>query len=110
MQHQPIRHPDGEQSKQPSGPKFSPGQLVATPGALAAMNEFQCSPLSLLSRHLSGDWGQIDPGDTELNNQALISGGRLLSSYTIGPEVKVWLITEQMSSGNLTTYLLPAEY
>ncbi len=43
-------------------PKFHPGQIVATPGALAALQEAGESPLPYLQRHLSGDWGDVDPG------------------------------------------------
>lgn len=92
-------------------PKFSPGQVVATPAALEAMETHQCSPLSLLARHLSGqDWGELDASDAKANDDALQWGGRLLSSYLIGPGTKVWLITDQCESGNVTTYLLPADY
>lgn len=89
-------------------PKFSPGQIVATPGALAAMEEHQCEPLSLLTRHLSGDWGALPVEDAQMNDQALQFEGRLLSCYPIGPDTKIWLITEADRSA--TTYLLPSEY
>lgn len=87
--------------------KFRPGQIVSTPGALAAMEEQQCSPLTLLARHLTGDWGSICAEDAASNEEALQFGGRLLSSYELAPEVKIWVITEQNVA---TTYLLPSEY
>ena len=93
-----------------TSPKFSPGQIVATPGALAVMEEHQCQPLSLLVRHLSGDWGVVPTEDAEMNDLALKTGGRLLSSYLIGPEVRIWLITDQCETGNISTYLLPSDY
>lgn len=91
-------------------PKFSPGQIVLTPGALEAMSECACEPHTLLDRHLSGDWGDLDPEDAAMNDQALEVGeeGRILSSYLIAPEVKVWIITEWDRS--VTTLLLPSEY
>lgn len=101
---------DSDIAKTLASPKFSPGQIVATPGALAAMEEHRCPPLSLLARHLSGDWGVIPVEDAQLNDKALSSGGRLLSSYLIGPEVRIWLITDQCEAGNISTYLLPSEY
>jgi len=91
-------------------PKFSPGQIVATPDALAAMEENSCNPLTLLARHLSGDWGEVPKEDAHMNDQALKTGCRLLSSYLIAPGTVVWLITDQISTGNLTTFLLPACY
>ncbi len=101
---------DSDIAKVLASPKFSPGQIVSTPGALAAMEEQRCPPLSLLVRHLSGDWGTVPAEDAQLNDQAVKTGGRLLSSYLIGPEVRIWLITDQCETGNISTYLLPSEY
>lgn len=89
-------------------PKFSPGQIVSTPGALAAMEAHQCSPLTLLARHVSGDWGAVPVEDARLNDQALQSDGRLLSSYPLGGNTHIWIITEWDRS--VTTFLLPDEY
>ena len=89
-------------------PKFSPGQIVATPGALALLEEHHCSPIDLLSRHLCGDWGDLPPEDSGLNNDALNGGGRLLSAYRIGENARMWIITEWDRS--VTTLLLPSEY
>ena len=89
-------------------PKFSPGQIVSTPGALAAMEAHECSPLTLLARHLSGDWGPIPVDDARLNDQALQSDGRVLSSYPLGGNTRIWVITEWDRS--VTTFLLPEEY
>lgn len=47
----------------------------------------------LLRRHSSGDWGDIDPQDRGLNEQALRDGSRLLSVYHVRG-VKVWVITD----------------
>jgi len=38
-------------------PLFNLGQLVATPGALAALEKSGQSPTDFLSRHVTGDWG-----------------------------------------------------
>lgn len=89
-------------------PRFLPGQVVATPGALAAMAEHNCSPDTLLTRHLCGDWGGVCADDAAMNDQALTNKGRILSSYEIAPGVVVWLISEWNRSA--TTILLPSEY
>ena len=90
-------------------PRFPPGQVVATPAALAALNAHGCVPDTLLTRHLSGDWGDALPcEDAALNDQALVNGNRILSSYQIAPGVVVWVISEWDRS--LTTLLLPADY
>lgn len=88
--------------------KFSPGQVVCTRGALAAMQEYEISPSSLLRRHISGDWGNVPVEDAQLNDLSLKTDGRLLSSYDIAQGVRIWLITEWDRS--VTTYLLPSEY
>lgn len=88
---------------------LSLGQVVATPGAIAAMDESDSTPLSYLVRHSSGDWGEVSEEDRELNNQALIDGDRILSAYTLRDgETKIWVITEWDRS--VTTILLPSEY
>jgi hypothetical protein len=40
-------------------PLFPAGRIVATPGALALLEEAQKSPSEFLSRHLRGDWGDL---------------------------------------------------
>jgi hypothetical protein len=89
-------------------PKFSPGQLVATPGALEALEESGQSPAEFLSRHVAGDWGEVCAEDKILNDDALECGARLLSSYTTSKGVKIWIITEADRSS--TCVLLPEEY
>ncbi|MGO8750602.1 MAG: hypothetical protein ACLQNE_32030 [Thermoguttaceae bacterium] len=64
-----------------SKPKFSLGQLVATPGALRALEEAGQSPAFFLDRHVQGDWGEVDTSDWRANDEALVSGERLLSAY-----------------------------
>ena len=60
-----------------------------------------------LSRHKTGDWGEVGPEDWESNNAALTNGGRLLSAYTF-LDRKVWIITEWDRS--VTTVLFPEDY
>lgn len=100
--------PDSDLAKALASPKFSHGQIVATPGALAAMEEYLCQPLTLLARHLAGDWGVLPAEDAQLNDAALKSDGRLLSSYPLGGDTRIWVITEWDRS--VTTFLLPSEY
>ena len=80
---------------------------MATPGALEALREAGEDPLSYLSRHASGDWGDLDPHDRRENGLALKHGRRLLCSYPVG-EGRVWVITE--ADRSYTTLLLPEEY
>jgi hypothetical protein len=89
-------------------PLFSLGQIVATPGAIEAMNEHNCLPSTLLDKHLSGDWGSVDAEDAATNDEAVKCGDRILSSYRIGEHTRIWIITEWDRS--VTTLLLPSEY
>ena len=78
----------------PTIPLFRCGQIVATPGALALLEETNRSPLEFLSRHLRGDWGDLCPEDKTENELSLKYGLRLLSSYPITGRGKLWIITE----------------
>ena len=96
-------------------PLFSPGQVVATPGAIAALERTGQSIWKFISHHLSGDWGEVGPVDSAANDEALTDGGRLLSAYSLADDkqTKIWVITEaEDERGNraATTALLPDEY
>ncbi len=87
------------------------GQIVATPGALIALAD--TSPSTLLRRHASGDWGDLNAHDRAANDAALRDGSRLLSAYLVAQGVKVWIITEAADEDGhraATTLLLPEEY
>ena len=88
-------------------PLFRLGQVVSTPAALELLSANEIAPFELLSRHSSGDWGDLDDEDKEANDHALEHGDRIFSSYSVGKE-KVWAITEADRSS--TCLLLPEEY
>lgn len=98
-----------------SAPLFPLGQIVATPGALAA-SRYPMQFMELLGRHVRGDWGCIDPDDAEANRLAVTEGNRILSAYPIDTakpcagfgENCLWIITE--ADRSVTTTLLPEDY
>ncbi|MBY0522809.1 MAG: hypothetical protein K2R98_05405 [Gemmataceae bacterium] len=92
----------------PSKPLFKLGQLLVTPGALEALQASRQSPWVFLTRHIQGDYGDLDAEDKALNALAVQDGSRLLSAYTTSKGTKLWLITEADRSA--TTILLPDEY
>jgi hypothetical protein len=92
----------------PTVPLFPAGQIVATPGALALLEQTNRSALEFLSRHLRGDWGDLCQEDKTENELSLKYGLRLLSSYPLTATEKVWVITE--ADRSVTTLLLPEEY
>jgi hypothetical protein len=87
---------------------FPLGRLISTPGALQALEASAESALSYLTRHLHGDWGDLDEEDCKANERALAYGDRLFSSYKLKDDTKLWIITEADRSS--TTILLPSEY
>lgn len=86
-------------------PRFPSGRLLCTPGALALGVDF----MPYLSRHLSGDWGDLCASDAAANDAALRhDDGRLFSAYDLLDNGRLWIITEADRSA--TTLLLPEEY
>lgn len=89
--------------------------IVATPAALAVLEEAGTLPVELLGRHLKGDWGVVGEEDWATNDRAVQEGSRILSAYEVGhPARRVWIITDGVidEQGNryTTTILLPEDY
>ena len=89
-------------------PRFPLGKLVATPGALRLLEQHKAEPFDFILRHVGGDYGAIDAEDVSANEAALKRGHRILSSYPLGSDTKLWIITE--ADRSVTTLLLPDEY
>ena len=88
---------------------FPLGQVVATPDALAALEEANESVMPLLCRHQHGDWGDLCDEDRQMNDEAVKDDSRILSSYVLeATGQKVWIISEADRSS--TTILLPENY
>ena len=85
--------------------KFQLGQLLATPGAVEALQSAGQDALAFIRRHSSGDWGDLSCDDQQANEDALCHGGRIFSAYHTRLNTKLWIITEQDRSA--TTVLLP---
>jgi hypothetical protein len=97
-----------------SKPLFKLGQVVATPGALEALEQAHQTPWEFVSLHVAGDFGIVDDEDKASNHQAVKDGSRILSAYLLNDgKTKIWVITEaEDDHGNraATTLLLPSEY
>jgi hypothetical protein len=89
-----------------SVPRFQVGQLVITAAAAATIPADEA--LSALRRHAAGDWGGVSQDDWAANDEALLDGSRLLSSYQTRDKTTFWIITE--SDRTVTTILLPSDY
>jgi len=88
--------------------KFPPGEIVATPGALAELNECGVTIGQYLMRHVTGDWGTLTQHDWQENELSVMAGFRILSAYILPNGTKLWVITEADRSS--TCFLLPDEY
>ncbi len=89
-------------------PKFPLGRIVATPGALRALEQANQNPLEFLARHQAGDWGELCEEDERENELSVHNDLRILSAYRTRNDVKIWVITE--ADRSVTTLLLPHEY
>ena len=88
-------------------PRFKLGALVATPGAIELLASAGVPVWSLVSRHVSGNYGEVDEHDRQANEDAIASGERILSAYTVAGE-RVWVLTEADRSS--TCVLRPEDY
>jgi hypothetical protein len=100
-----------------NSPRFKLGQVVATPSALATLERLGKSFWHYISRHVNGDYGDLSEDDKQANEDALVDGSRILSSYILEGEgddtMKLWIITEaEDDSGDrlATTLILADEY
>jgi hypothetical protein len=85
--------------------RFPLGQVAITANASLRLSTEEV--MTALSRHASGDWGDLCPEDTLANDHALHDGGRLFSAFGRGEE-RFWVITE--ADRSITTVLLPEDY
>jgi hypothetical protein len=102
-----IKTGDGRVSKEAR--LFSLGQIVATPGALQALERAGQLASHFLLKHALGDWGDLlCDEDKAANDEALADDLRILSAYRLEDGTRIWIITEADRSS--TCCLLPSEY
>jgi hypothetical protein len=103
---------------------FDPGRVTATPGAVEALQVHDTDPVTLIDRHVRGDFGDVgmmspdslDPKGNpqhddglELNTLAVLNGeDRILSIYTLSETLTVWV--ETVSDRSYTVIMLPEDY
>jgi hypothetical protein len=92
--------------------KFWLGQTMMTAGVndkVAENSEFAEFVTKSLSRHVTGDWGNMSKEDKAENNLAVKEGNlRIFSAYESPNLPKIWIITE--ADRSVTTILFPEEY
>lgn len=63
-----------------------------TEGVLKAIGE--TDQMVALNRHAQGDWGNVSENEALINNDGLLKGGRLFSSYQSEFGVAFHVVTE----------------
>lgn len=87
---------------------FPLGKVFMTVGARDNLEEAKQDAIVFLSRHQTGDWGNVCEEDAKENELSVKEGFRILSVYETNLGKKFWIITEADRSA--TTFLLPSEY
>ena len=87
---------------------FPLGQIVATPGAVDALEDAQEEVTAYIQKHVTGDWSEMSEEDQQENAFSVDKILRVFSSYTLLSGAVLWVITEADRSS--TTVLLPEEY
>lgn len=74
--------------------------------------DFNTLVLEKIDEFMSCNWGNIPDDDKALNNNALITGERIIGSYLIN-DTKIWIIADPENEKGIRkaiTVLLPEEY
>ena len=90
----------------PAESRFLLGKTVVTSGALSELSADDI--LLAFLRHAAGDWGDLEAEDEARNEKALMTEGRLFSTYLSATGGRFYVITE--CDRSVTTVLLPHEY
>jgi hypothetical protein len=75
-------------------PLFHPGRLLVTPAASAALRASGVPVISVLLRHICGDWGDMPDAEWQQNDLSIGTGLRLLSVYNLPGGERLCMITE----------------
>ncbi|WP_321946806.1 hypothetical protein [Paraburkholderia sp. J10-1] len=77
-------------------PLFHPGRLlITTPSALAALRENGVPIISVMLRHIAGDWGTVSDDDKRQNDLSITAGLRLLSIHPLPDQTRIVVVTER---------------
>jgi hypothetical protein len=85
--------------------RFHLGRLVATPEVVAAAHAAGINVVTVVLRHLAGDWGDVDPATSQHNDTALATGGRLQSVYRLSGVDDALVVTTDAERGRTVAAL-----
>lgn len=75
-------------------PLFHPGKLLVSHAALAALRANSVPVISVVLRHIAGDWGILSEDDKRQNDVSIKAGLRLISIYRLPDQTRILVITE----------------
>lgn len=75
-------------------PLFHPGKLLVSHAALAALRVNGVPVVSVVLRHVAGDWGIVSEDDKRQNDVSIATGLRLISIYLLPDQIRILVITE----------------
>ena len=82
-------------------PLFHPGRILVTPVALNALRANGIPVISVMLKHIAGDWGIVSEEDWQQNDLSTIAGLRLLSIYRLPDDTRIVVVTEWDRSGTI---------
>ena len=86
-------------------PLFRPGRLLITPVALTALRANGIPVISVVLRHIAGDWGILSDEDRQQNDLSILAGLRLISIYRLPDQSRILVITEWDRSSTTIEHL-----
>ncbi|HKR38409.1 MAG TPA: hypothetical protein VJU59_01820 [Paraburkholderia sp.] len=75
-------------------PLFHPGKLLLSPAAFATLRANSVPVISVVLRHIAGDWGIVSEDDKRQNDVSIATGLRLISIYRLPDQTRILVITE----------------
>jgi hypothetical protein len=75
-------------------PLFHPGRLLVSHAALAALRTNSVPVVSVVLRHIAGDWGIASEDDKRQNDASISIGLRLISIYRLPDQTRILVVTE----------------
>lgn len=75
-------------------PLFHPGKLLVSHAVFDALRANGVPVISIVLRHIAGDWGIVSEDDKRQNDLSIAAGLRLVSIYRLPDHTRIVVITE----------------
>ncbi len=86
-------------------PLFRPGRLLVAPDVLTALRANGIPVVSVLLKHVAGDWGTVSDEDYEQHDLSISAGLRIISLYRLPDQSRILVITEWDRSNTTIEHL-----